>query len=277
MAVPNFYNDEFISRTLAAGFTDIQTWLDFIVDAITVQLPVGQRWSLVAADTYEAPADPDTGFTWRVKLVRSNATQMLVTFYDQNNVVIQAGGVTISGAGDKAGFISCGPKHLVSVVDIDFIIGTCVDPAPEAPNAPSVQVYCKVRRNASFTIIAFFNLPERCFANDQAAGTQIDRLQGPWFVQNTSGAYELATAGGSVLFYPCTASVIVNTQQNYDYRFTGNCYQFAWFDASLISGGRFAVPIDVGVVGYFMAIPGLTKIGSSFAAQGQVFLAVRVQ
>lgn len=274
MAVPNFYNDEFISRTLPAGFVDIQDWLDFIVNALTVELPVDQRWALVAADTYESPADPDTGYTWRIKLVRSSATEMLVTIYDQDNQVVQAGGAIIDGLGNDSAFISCGPKHIVTFQGVEFIIGWMVDPAPEAPNAPSIQVYSKIKRNASFGTIAFIDIPDRCFARDALAGSSFSRMQGPWFIQN-SGTFELITAGGSALFYPA-ASIMTNDGVGQNCRFTGTPYQFAWFDRAFASG-RVAMPIDVGVVGYFMIIPGLLKAGGAFANQAEAYLAVRVE
>ncbi len=272
MAVPNFYNDEFISRTLAAGFTDIQDWLDFIVDALTVQLPVGQRWTDLGGGFYESPPDPNTGYTMRLYLARNSATQMFFTIFDQSNLTVQAGGCTISGAGDHEAFISCGPKHIVTWCDTDFGIGVMVDPAPEAPNAPSFQVFAKIRKNAAFANIGFFNLPERCVSLAPNGGM----FAGPWYIANSGGtALQLATAGGSIMFFPNVGMIFPNAV-NANGRFTGYCYQMAWIDTGLCSG-RVAIPIDVGVVGYFIAIGGLLTMGQGFAGQGSWTLAVRVQ
>lgn len=271
MAVPNFYNDQFISRTLAAGFTDVTAWINFIADALTVQLPVGQRWTDLGGGFYESPADPSTGYTFRIFLGRNSATQMFISVYDQNNVLVQAGGAVISGSGDHEAFISCGPKHIVTWCDTEFCIGVFVDPAPEAPNAPTFQVFSKIRKNTGFSDNAFIRLPERCFSLAPSGGNFV----GPYYVANSGGvALQLATAGGSIMFFPNVGVINPNTVGGN--RFVGYCYQMAWIDTGLVSG-RVAIPIDVGVVGYFLVIPGLLSMASGFGGQGSWTLAVRVQ
>jgi hypothetical protein len=206
--------------------------------------------------------DPQTGYFMRLTLTAVSPLRMGFKIQDQNLSIVFDGEADISGTGDTVK-TSAGPKNLFTwTVAGEYGLATMVDPAPEAPNAPSTVVYAKTIRNSAGAVITFGWFPERWFAIDGWVGAGFARVDGPHFPQN-SQTYEIYTAGGSIAYIP--GACIAYASPGGPPRFTGHAYQLVWADQFL--GGRLPVPIDVGVLGYFERIGGLTRQGEGFGQQ----------
>lgn len=270
MAIPNIFANNF-AYTTNVNTVDVQTLMDTIVTLLTSTLAVSDRWTNSPAYTLTSPVDPDTGYKMQLVLSRITATRMGFVVKDQNGNTVWNGEVVVtSGETIK---ITGGPKHLYlwGTSGTSFGGMTLVDPAPEAPNAPTIVVFGKSSHNTGGGAVGFGNLPERwsCFGDAIGVGINVSRCLGPYFAQNSAGI-QLYTAAGSALYIPasmCSAPTGANVM------FEGYGYQLMWGDSSIASQARVEVPIDDGVSGIFERIGYLSVMGVGFANQASVLLA----
>lgn len=268
MAVPSYYATSFV-RASQGGVLDVADWITLIDTALTVSLPLADRWTKVGS-TYTSPVDPDTGYFMNVTPTRVSAVQMSFIVRDQNLTVVKDGAADISGTGDLVK-VFAGPKHLYCEGAGEWAGCAMVDPSPEASNAPSVQVYAKTIRDVGNNVPFFTGVPERWVAND-AIGGGWGRFSGPWY-PSTPGDARLLTAGGSEVVFPVRAIAFAGPGVAND-RFTGNVFQFAWVDRLHTPGSIVSVPIDVGVQGNF-EVTNLNTMADAFGLNQSCRLAVR--
>lgn len=270
MAIPDIFASNF-AFTSAQMASDVQAWMDAIRTLLTSTLAVGDRWTESPTNTLKSPVDPISGYFMTLVLTRTTALRMRFLIKDQNGNTVLDGEADITGT--EVVKISGGPKHIYTwSTGNEFALATLCDPAPEAPNAPTIVVFCKCRKNgATGADFSFPTIPERwsAFGDVVGAGINSGRILGPYSTVNTAGA-QLYTAGGSAVFTPaacCSLPAATNPL------FEGHAYQLVWADQSVANNGRVEVPIDDGAVGIFERIQGPGVMGVGFANQAAVLLA----
>lgn len=270
MAVPSYYATSFV-RASQGGVMDVADWITLIDTALTVSLPLADRWTKLGS-TYTSPVDPDTGFFIQATITREAADQMRMIVQDQNLAVVQNGNADINVAGSLVK-VFAGPKHLYCEGNGEWAGCAMVDPSPEAANMPSIVVYANTIRDTGNNVPFFVDIPERWFAND-AIGGRWGRFTGPWFAPNPGANGRLLTAGGSEVVFPVRA-IEFNGPGVANDRFTGNVFQFAWVDYQHSPGSIVSVPIDVGVQGSFEVTSLGIMGGQTFGQVQAARLAVR--
>lgn len=270
MAVPNIFASNFAYTTFA-GVTDVQTIMDGLVTLLTSTLAVADRWTNSPAYTLTSPVDATTGYKMQVVLSRITATRMGFVIKNQDGNTVLNGEVVISSG--ETIKVTAGPKHLYlwGTSGTSFGGMTLVDPAPEAPNAPTIVVFGKTSHNTGGAAFSFGTLPERwsCFGDAIGVGINSGRCLGPYFIVNAAGC-QFITAAGSFVYVPaamCSLPAANNPQ------FVGHAYQLMWADSSVGMPARVEVPIDDGVVGIFERIGYMIVMGQGFANQCVVLLA----
>jgi len=269
MAIPNIFasNTAYVS---VPNVTDCQSIIDAIVTLLTSTLAVADRWVNSPSLTLTSPVDPDSGYFMQLVLSKITATRMGFVVKDQNlNTVINGEVVVTSGEAFK---IVAGPKSLYcwGTSSSNFGGMTLVDPAPEAPNAPSIVVFAKTSHNTGGGAQSFGNIPERwsAFGDSTGVGINATRNCGPWYPVN-SGVLQLYTAAGSAVYVPCAMCAIPS---GLNPLFTGYGYQMIWGDSSIQIGSRIEVPIDDGVSAIFERPGYMAQMGVGFATQCVVIL-----
>jgi hypothetical protein len=275
MAVASAYARSFGAVTVVTP-ADVNLIQAAVRTLLTTTLAVGDRWTEVATDVYQSPADPVSGAFMKIAFQRISASEIIFTVQDKNGT-FAFGTYGINGFnGTPSARIFAGPTHFSMyrtdvTDDLDFM-AYIVDPSPEAANASLPVVYCRAMRNNGG---GTNNAPIARFRTVPADGYTAygERLAFPGYsAAYGAGNETLLTAGGSEVVLPAFMSMYPGGT-NANNRATGQVPQVVWVDQTHTVGQLITVPIDSGVFAVF-------EVGNwrcqGFASTGAAKLAYRV-
>ncbi len=270
MATPAYWATGYKKLTIAA-FTDVADWIIGIRTMLTSTLDVADRWVESPANTFTSPADAITGNKVVMALTRTSATALDAAFSQIVGGVTTAfvaNGFRAQITGSVTATIFAGPKHFWTQSSGTEMLAIAMgDPSPEAPSGFSAQALVRSFRNNGG---AGYSTNDDVWQGipDSGNGTVgCPRAMSPFFLEG--GTQDQATAGGSYFYTPVAAVFWSTTLIS---RFIGNLYQFVWVDGTFAAGNFVSVPIDVGVVGVFQVLAGMSRANGGIGAR----LAVRI-
>ena len=252
MSIPIFLSSSYFYFE-RFGVTDVQTILDDFEDQVLANSPV---WTNPSAGVYVSPVD-GYGRFFTVELTRVSATQLNVTFKDQNGTSLMARRLTLPAYGVAVRYFTGQFHFCINISNYttspQYAYGGILDLSPEAQNVHTRYCWCFASCNTSDTYHdGWFKY---LYMIDNATSTLYRRVN-----QYSGPVYGYATPHIDAMGYWVMQPVMCYAQpsgSSGDHLYAGKMYQALLVPKMMgDAGATFTVPIDAGVTGNFKILDG---------------------